>query len=83
MSTAAAGHRYAMAAVDAIGIALLTLSLAGSLYIVIGLARRLTTAGLRWSAGRPGRRLLVAVAGLACIVGLATFWNVRGQYRGW
>ena len=43
-ATAVAGHRYAMAAVDAIGIALVALSLAGSLYIVAGLARRLTTA---------------------------------------
>ena len=39
--------------------ALVTLSLAGSLYVVAGLARRLTTVGLRWSAGRPRRRLLV------------------------
>ena len=83
MSTAVAGHHYAMAAVDAIGAALLTLSLAGSLYIVIGLARRLATVGLRWSAGRPGRRLLVAVTGLACMTTLANFWNMQGQFHGW
>jgi putative peptide zinc metalloprotease protein len=83
VSAAVAGHRYAMAAVDAIGTALLALSLAGSLYIVIGLARRLAAAGLRWSAGHPGRRLLVAVAGLACIAALAAFWNSRGQFSAW
>ena len=83
MSTAVAGHGYAMAAVDAVGIALLALSLAGSLYIVVGLARRLAAAGLRWSAGRPARRLLVAVVGLACMTALATFWNMQGQFHGW
>jgi hypothetical protein len=79
MSTAVADHGYAMAAVDAIGIALLALSLAGSLYVVIGLVRRLATAGLRWSAGHPARRLLVAVGGLACMTALAAFWDVQGQ----
>jgi putative peptide zinc metalloprotease protein len=83
VSAAVAGHRYAMAALDAIGIALLTLSLAGSLYIVLGLARRLTTLGLRWSARRPARRLLVAVAGLGCMTTLAIFWNLQGQFHGW
>jgi putative peptide zinc metalloprotease protein len=83
MSAAVAGHRYPMAAVDAIGVALLALSLAGSLYIVLGLARRLTTMGLRWSARRPGRRLLVAVGGLGCMTALAIFWNLQGQFHGW
>ncbi len=83
MSAAAAGHHYAMAAVDALGVALLALSLLGSLYIVIGLARRLATLGLRWSAGRAGRRLLVAVAGLACLTALAALWNLQGQFHGW
>src|SRR5215467_3702314 len=82
-TTAAAGHDYALAAVAAIGVALLALSLAGSLYIVIGLARRLATAGLRWSAGRPARRLLVALAGLAGMAVLAAFWAMQGQFRGW
>jgi putative peptide zinc metalloprotease protein len=82
-STAAAGHDYAMAAVAAIGVALLALSLAGSLYIVIGLARRLATAGLRWSAGHPGRRLLAALAGLAAMAALAAFWIMQGQFRSW
>jgi putative peptide zinc metalloprotease protein len=83
MSAAVAGHRYAMAAIDAIGVALLTLSLAGSLYIVLGLARRLTTIGLRWSARRPARRLLIAVAGLGSMTTLAIFWNLQGQFHGW
>ena len=83
MAAAAAGHRYAPAAVAAVGTALVTLSLAGSLYLVIVLARRLTAAGLRWSAGRPARRLPAAAAGLAATVGLAAFWAVQGQFRGW
>jgi putative peptide zinc metalloprotease protein len=82
-SAAVAGHGYAMAAVDAIGVALLALSLAGSLYIVIGLARRLTAAGLRWSAGDRARRLLVTAAGLACVTMLVAFWDLQGQFRGW
>jgi putative peptide zinc metalloprotease protein len=83
MAGAAAGHRYALAALDAIGIALVTLSLAGSLYIVIRLARQVATAGLRWSAGRPARRRRVAAAGLAALAGLAAFWTLQGQFRGW
>ena len=83
MTAAAAGHRYAVAAVDAIGVVLVALSLAGSLYLVIGLARRLTAAGLRWSAGRPARRLLAAAVGLAAMTGLAAFWAAQGQFRGW
>ena len=82
-STAVAGHSYAMAAVAAIGVVLLALSLAGSLYIVIGLARRLATAGLRWSTGHPARRLLATVAGLAGLAALAAFWAMQGQFRGW
>ena len=83
MTAAVHGHRYAMAAVDAIGIALVTLSLAGSLYVVTGLARRLTALGRRWSAGRPARRLLAGAAGLAALAGLAAFWILQGQFRGW
>jgi putative peptide zinc metalloprotease protein len=83
MSAAVVGHRYAAAAVDAIDIALVALSLAGSLYVVTGLARRLTALGLRWSAGRPARRLLAAAAGLAVISGLAAFWTMQGQFDGW
>jgi putative peptide zinc metalloprotease protein len=83
MSAAVASHRYAMAAVDAIGVALVALSFAGSLYIVTGLARRSVTAGRRWSAGLPARRLLAAVTGLAVLTGLAAFWTMQGQFRGW
>src|SRR5689334_24307901 len=62
MAAAAGGHRYAMAAVYAINIALVALSVAGSLYIATGLARRLTALGRHWSAGRPARRLLAGAA---------------------
>jgi putative peptide zinc metalloprotease protein len=80
---AVAGHRYAAAAVAATGVVMLALSLAGSLYVVTGLARRLATAGLRWSAGRPRRRLQAGVAGLAALAGLAAFWTLQGQFHGW
>jgi putative peptide zinc metalloprotease protein len=83
MAAAVAAHRYATAAVDAVGIALVSLSLAGSLYVVTGLARRLAVLGRRWSAGRPGRRVLAAAAGLAAMAALAAFWIMQGQFRGW
>jgi putative peptide zinc metalloprotease protein len=83
MAGAAAGHRYALAALDAIGVALVALSLAGSLYIVIRLARQVATAGVRWSAGRPARRRRVVAAGLACMTALAALWTIQGQFRGW
>jgi putative peptide zinc metalloprotease protein len=83
MAASAGGHRYPAAAVDAVGAALVLLSVAGSAYVVIGLARRLTAAGRRWSAGRPGRRLLAATAGLAAVTALTAFWSVGGQFRGW
>src|SRR5262249_9429369 len=77
-----AGH-YAMAAVDAIGVALSALPIAGSLYIVTGLARRAATMGLRWSVGRPIRRLLVTVAAVTCVASLAVLWAIQGQLRDW
>jgi putative peptide zinc metalloprotease protein len=83
MTAAVAGHHYAIAAVYAVGVALVALSIAGSLYLVTGLARRLTVAGLRWSAGHPARRRRAAAAGLAALSGLAVFWTVQGQFRGW
>jgi putative peptide zinc metalloprotease protein len=83
MATAAAGHHYAAAAMDAAGAALLTLSLAGTAYIALGLARRLISAGLRWSAGRQVRRLTVAGASVACLAALAGYWTVQNQFRGW
>ena len=83
MTAAIAGHRYALAALDAIDVAMVTLSVAGSLYLVTGLARRLTIAGLRWSADRSARRLLAAGVGLAVLAGLTAFWISQGQFRGW
>jgi putative peptide zinc metalloprotease protein len=83
MTAAVGGHRYAQAAVDVIGVALLTLSFAGSLYILTGLARRTVTGARRWSACRPARRLLAAIVGLAVLTGLAAFWTMQGQFRGW
>jgi putative peptide zinc metalloprotease protein len=82
-ATAAAGHRYAMAALGAFDVALVALSLAGSLYIVTGLARRVTAAALGWSAAGHGRRLLAATAGIAALTALAAFWTVQGQFAGW
>lgn len=83
LSAAAASHRYAMAALGAIDIAVLALSVAGSLYILTGLTRRLALVGLRWSVGHPGRRLLAAAAGLAALTALVAFWTMQGQFAGW
>jgi putative peptide zinc metalloprotease protein len=82
-AAAASGHRYAMAALGAFDILLVTLSLAGSFFIVAGLARRIVSAGLHWSAGRPVRRLLAATAGLAALTALGACWAVQGQFAGW
>ena len=62
---------------------MLALSLAGSLYVVTGMARRLAALGLRWSAGRAARRLMVASAGLASLTALAALWDLQGQFHGW
>jgi len=83
MTTAVAGHHYPMAAVDAIGAALVAFSIAGSLYIAAGLARRVVTAALRRSAGRPARRVLAVAAILVCVAALAAFWAGQGQFRDW
>jgi putative peptide zinc metalloprotease protein len=83
LATAVAEHRYPMAAVDVLGISLITLSLVGSLYVLTGLARRVAVAGLRWSAGRPARGVLAAVAGLAGLAALAATWTAQGQFHGW
>jgi putative peptide zinc metalloprotease protein len=83
MATAAAGGHYPMAAVDAIGAGLVALSLVGTLYIATGLARRAVTAGRRWSAGRPGRRLVACAATVACATTLAALWTVQGGFHGW
>ena len=83
MATAVASHHYAVAAIDAVDVALAALSITGSLYIVTGLGRQATTMGLRWSAGRPVHRLVVTVAAAACVASLAVCWAIQGQYRGW
>ena len=58
-------------------------SIAGSLYVTAGLPRRAVAAGARWSAGRPGRRLVAVLVGIACAGPLALFWLVQGQFRDW
>ncbi|MGA9829960.1 MAG: hypothetical protein WBQ71_02470 [Trebonia sp.] len=83
MSAAVVGHHYAAAIVDAIGVVLVALSFAGSLYILIGLTRRVATLGRRWSAGRPVRTLLTTGTGLAVLTALAALWAIQGQFRGW
>jgi putative peptide zinc metalloprotease protein len=83
MAAAAAGHRYAMAALDAFAVVLVALSLAGSLYVVTGLVRGIAVGGLRWSTGRPARRLLAVTVGLAVLTALAAFWTMKGQFAGW
>ena len=47
------------------------------------LARGMAASGRRWSAGRPARRLLATAAGLAVLAGLAAFWTMQGEFRGW
>ena len=83
--TAAAvdGHYYAAGAVDALGVGLAALSVAGSLYVVSGLARRAVGIGLRSSVGNTGRRVLAVLAAAMCVSVLAAFWLVDGQFRGW
>jgi putative peptide zinc metalloprotease protein len=76
-------HHYSIATLDAIGVALAALSVAGSLYIVIGLTRRAVIIGLRWSADRPVRRLAVAVIAAVIAASLATLWASQGQLSGW
>ena len=83
MAAVAADGHYAMAAVDAIGVALSALPIAGSLYIVTGPAGRAVTMGLRWSAGRPVRRVLVTVVAVTCVASLAILWAIQGQLRDW
>jgi putative peptide zinc metalloprotease protein len=81
--TALSDRRYAQAAADAMGVGLALLSIAGSLYVAWGLVRRAAALGLRWSAGRPRRRLLALLAAVVCIVPLSIFWFVQGQFSDW
>ena len=78
-----AGHRYAQAAADLVGVALALASIIGSLYIAAGLARRAVTTAVRWSAGRPKRRWLAFLAVAACAAPLALFWLFDGQFGDW
>jgi putative peptide zinc metalloprotease protein len=80
---ALAGHQYAAAAADAIGVALALASIGGSLYIAAGLARRAIAIGRRWSAGRPRRRLVAVLVGAACAVPLSVIWLVQHQFSDW
>jgi putative peptide zinc metalloprotease protein len=82
-SAALAAQHYAAAAIDAIGVALAALTAAGSLYVMAGLARRTAAIGLRWSAGRPARRLLAVLAAAAIAACLATLWASQGQLSDW
>jgi putative peptide zinc metalloprotease protein len=82
-SAALAARHYAAAAIDVIGIALAALTAAGSLYIMAGLARRAAAIGLRWSAGRPARRLLAVLVAAAVAASLATLWASQGQFSDW
>ena len=82
-SAALATQHFAAAAIDAIGVVLAALTAAGSLYIMAGLARRTAAIGLRWSAGRPARRLLAVLAAAAIAASLATLWASQGQLSDW
>jgi putative peptide zinc metalloprotease protein len=76
-------HRYAAATAAAAGVALALASIAGSLYVMAGLARRAITTSWRWSAGRPRRRLAAAVAIAACAIPLTLYWLLDGQFNDW
>ena len=80
---ALSGHHYAAAAADAIGVALALVSIAGSLYVAVGLVRRAVAIGHRWSAGRPKRRLVALLVGFACAVPLSLIWLVQGEFSDW
>jgi len=83
MSAAVVAHHYAAAAVEAVGVVLLVLPGAGSLYVAVRLARQVMLLGRRWSADRPVRRLLATGTGLAVIAALAAVWTIQGQFTGW
>jgi putative peptide zinc metalloprotease protein len=78
-----AGHQYAAAALAAIGAAMTAVSIAGSVYIVIRLTRRVAGMIKRRTAGAPGRRLIVVAAAIGCAASLAFFWAASGQFRHW
>ncbi len=59
------------------------MSIAGSLYVAVGLVRRAVAFGRRWSAGRPRRRLAAFFVGLAAAVSLSVVWLVQGEFSDW
>jgi hypothetical protein len=59
------------------------MSIAGSLYVVVGLLRRAVAFGQRWSAGRPRRRLVAFLVGLGGAVSLSVIWLVQGEFSDW
>jgi putative peptide zinc metalloprotease protein len=77
------GHRYAASAADGIGVALALASIAGSLYVATGLARRAFAIGRRWSAGNPRRRFLALLAAAACVIPLTIIWLIQGEFSDW
>ena len=78
-----AGHRYAQATADVVGVALALASIVGSLYIAAGLARRAVTTAVHWSAGHRRRRFLALLAVAVCAAPLALFWLFDGQLNDW
>jgi putative peptide zinc metalloprotease protein len=82
-ATALAAHQYAVSAAAAVGAALAGVSIAGMLYVTAGLLRRAVSLGARWSAGRPARRLVAVLVGIACAGPLALYWLAQGEFRDW
>jgi putative peptide zinc metalloprotease protein len=83
VATALGTHDFALAAAGVLGVLLVVLSIAGSLFVTVGLGRRLAAGGWRWSAGRPGRRVIVTAIALAILGGLVALWTMQGQFTGW
>jgi putative peptide zinc metalloprotease protein len=83
MTAAAASRHFAVAVADFTSIIFVALPVAGSIYVVTGLARRAATLSLRWSAGRPPRRIVVCATAVTCVTFLVLFWTIQGQFRGW
>jgi putative peptide zinc metalloprotease protein len=78
-----AARRYAAAAADAIGVLLALLSIVGSVYVAWGLGRRAVGFGVRWSEGRPKRRLIALLVGIACAAPISLVWLIQGQFNDW